>query len=239
MYHTMTIAGVQRDLPICKVSDDLYIGAFVIFGDVELTVKTAEALLKKAPEYDYMISAEAKGIPLIYEMARQSGQNKYFLARKAPKLYMSGVFDVKVNSITTAKEQHLYLDKADAELMRGKRILIVDDVISTGESLAAVEKLVEEAASSQAVWPSLPRATPRTATTSSTLRSCRCSTQTAPLRNNQKLHCRRTRMGSAAFCCLAAVLVLILLLALLLILLVLLLILLLVLIAVFHGGKAS
>lgn len=145
MYHTMTIAGVQRDLPICKVSDDLYIGAFVIFGDVELTVKTAEALLKKAPEYDYMISAEAKGIPLIYEMARQSGQNKYFLARKAPKLYMSGVFDVKVNSITTAKEQHLYLDKTDAELMRGKRILIVDDVISTGESLAAVEKLVEEA----------------------------------------------------------------------------------------------
>ncbi len=145
MYHTMTIAGVQRDLPICKVSDDLYIGAFVIFGDVELTVKTAEALLKKAPEYDYMISAEAKGIPLIYEMARQSGQNKYFLARKAPKLYMSGVFDVKVNSITTAKEQHLYLAKADAELMRGKRILIVDDVISTGESLAAVEKLVEEA----------------------------------------------------------------------------------------------
>ena len=145
MYHTMTIAGVQRDLPICKVSDDLYIGAFVIFGDVELTVKTAEALLKKAPEYDYMISAEAKGIPLICEMARQSGQNKYFLARKAPKLYMSGVFDVKVNSITTAKAQHLYLDKADAELMRGKRILIVDDVISTGESLAAVEKLVEEA----------------------------------------------------------------------------------------------
>ena len=185
MYHTMTIAGVQRDLPICKVSDDLYIGAFVIFGDVELTVKTAEALLKKAPEYDYMISAEAKGIPLIYEMARQSGQNKYFLARKAPKLYMSGVFDVKVNSITTAKEQHLYLDKADAELMRGKRILIVDDVISTGESLAAVEKLVEEAASSQAVWPSLPRATPRTATTSSTLRSCRCSTQTARSRNKQ------------------------------------------------------
>ena len=99
----------------------------MIFGDVELTVKTAEALLKKAPEYDYMISAEAKGIPLIYEMARQSGQNKYFLARKAPKLYMSGVFDVKVNSITTAKEQHLYLDKADAELMRGKRILIVEE----------------------------------------------------------------------------------------------------------------
>lgn len=145
MYYTMTIAGVTRDLPICKVTDDLYIGAFVIFGDVELTVATAKALLEKAPEYDYMISAEAKGIPLIHEMARQSGQNKYFLARKAPKLYMSGVFDVAVNSITTAKEQHLYLDTADAEIMKGKRILIVDDVISTGESLAAIEKLVLEA----------------------------------------------------------------------------------------------
>ncbi len=145
MHYTMNIAGVTRNLPICKVTDDLYIGAFVIFGDVELTVATAGALLKKAPEYDYMISAEAKGIPLVHEMARQSGQNKYFLARKAPKLYMSGVFDVKVNSITTAKEQHLYLDVADAELMRGKRILIVDDVISTGESLAAIEKLVLEA----------------------------------------------------------------------------------------------
>ncbi len=145
MHYTMNIAGVTRNLPICKVTDDLYIGAFVIFGDVELTVATAGALLKKAPEYDYMISAEAKGIPLIHEMARQSGQNKYFLARKAPKLYMTGVFDVKVNSITTAKEQHLYLDMADADIMRGKRILIVDDVISTGESLAAIEKLVLEA----------------------------------------------------------------------------------------------
>jgi len=145
MYHTMTIAGVQRDLPICKVSDDLYIGAFVIFGDVELTVKTAEALLKKAPEYDYMISAEAKGIPLIYEMARQSGQNKYFLARKAPKLYMDGVFEVTVRSITTSGEQKLYMDKSDAEMIKGKRILIVDDVISTGDSLRALEELVAEA----------------------------------------------------------------------------------------------
>ena len=144
VYH-MTIAGLERDLPVCKVSDSLYIGAFVIFGDQELTVAAARELLKKAPPYDYLITAEAKGIPLVHEMARQNGDKKYMLARKWPKLYMTGVFDVAVHSITTAKEQHLYLDTADAALMAGKRILIVDDVISTGESLSALEALVEKA----------------------------------------------------------------------------------------------
>ena len=134
VYH-MTIAGLERDLPVCKVSDSLYIGAFVIFGDQELTVAAARELLKKAPPYDYLITAEA----------RQNGDKKYMLARKGPKLYMTGVFDVAVHSITTAKEQHLYLDTADAALMAGKRILIVDDVISTGESLSALEALVEKA----------------------------------------------------------------------------------------------
>ena len=144
VYH-MTNAGLERDLPVCKVSDSLYIGAFVIFGDQELTVAAARELLKKAPPYDYLITAEAKGIPLVHEMARQNGDKKYMLARKGPKLYMTGVFDVAVHSITTAKEQHLYLDTADAALMAGKRILIVDDVISTGESLSALEALVEKA----------------------------------------------------------------------------------------------
>ena len=144
VYH-MTIAGLERDLPVCKVSDSLYIGAFVICGDQELTVAAARELLKKAPPYDYLITAEAKGIPLVHEMARQNGDKKYMLARKGPKLYMTGVFDVAVHSITTAKEQHLYLDTADAALMAGKRILIVDDVISTGESLSALEALVEKA----------------------------------------------------------------------------------------------
>ena len=145
MYYRMTVAGVQRDLPICKVTDDLYIAAFVVFGDVELTEHCAAALLEKAPEYDYLITAEAKGIPLIHEMARQSGQNKYMLARKGAKLYMQDILDVAVRSITTAKEQHLYLDGSDAALMKGKRVLIIDDVISTGESLLALEKLVEAA----------------------------------------------------------------------------------------------
>ncbi len=145
MHYTMNIAGCERNLPLCPLNNDLMIGAFVIFGDQELTVASAKALLEIAPEYDYLISAEAKGIPLVHEMARQNGDKKYFLARKAPKLYMTGVFEVNVRSITTAKEQKLYLDTADAELMKGKRILIVDDVISTGESLYAIEQLVEKA----------------------------------------------------------------------------------------------
>ena len=145
MVYPMTVAGLKRELPICKVNDNLYIAGFVIFGDQELTVACARELLAQAPEYDYIITAEAKGIPLAHEMARQSGAAKYFLARKGPKLYMRDIFSVTVNSITTAKEQKLYLDGADAALMKGKKILVVDDVISTGESLLALEALVEKA----------------------------------------------------------------------------------------------
>ena len=145
MYYHMTVAGLPRDLPICPLNENLSIAGFVIFGDQELTVACARELLKRAPEYDYIITAEAKGIPLAHEMARQAGDKKYILARKGPKLYMRDIFSVTVNSITTAKEQKLYLDGADAALMKGKRILIVDDVISTGESLRALEALVEKA----------------------------------------------------------------------------------------------
>ena len=145
MTYEMDVAGLKRELPLCKVSDDLYIGAFVMFGDVELTVHCAAELLKRAPEYDYLIAPEAKAIPLLYEMARQSGADKYFLARKGPKAYMSGVFEVDVKSITTMSVQKLVIDTADAELIKGKRMLIIDDVISTGESLRAVEELVKKA----------------------------------------------------------------------------------------------
>ena len=144
-YYPIKVAGLERKLPICKVSDDLYIAGFVIFGDAALTVACAQELLKLAPEYDYLITAEAKGIPLIHEMARQHGDEKYILARKGQKVYMTDIFGVEVNSITTENKQHLYLDGADAKLMEGKRILIVDDVISTGESLRAIEKLVNAA----------------------------------------------------------------------------------------------
>ena len=145
MTYEMDIAGLKRDLPLCRVTDDLYIGAFVMFGDVELTVHCATELLKRAPEYDYLIAPEAKSIPLLYEMARQSGADKYFLARKGPKAYMSGVFEVNVKSITTMSVQKLVIDTADAEKIKGKRILILDDVISTGESLRATEELVRQA----------------------------------------------------------------------------------------------
>ena len=144
-YYKMNIAGLERALPICKVTDNLYIAGFVIFGDPELTTACAYKLLENAPEYDYMITAEAKGIPLIHEMARIKGNQKYMLARKGPKLYMTNILSSTVKSITTEKEQTLYLDGKDAELMNGKRVLIIDDVISTGESLKALEALVEKA----------------------------------------------------------------------------------------------
>lgn len=145
MTYEIQVAGLKRDLPLCKLGDDLQIAAFVIFGDVELTCACAAELLKKAPAFDYMVAPEAKAIPLIHEMARQSGRNEYFLVRKKKKAYMSGVFEAVDHSITTQGEQKLYMDGADAAKMKGKRILILDDVISTGGSLKAVESLVEQA----------------------------------------------------------------------------------------------
>lgn len=145
MTYEMHVAGLTRRLPLCPISDTLMIGAFVIFGDVELTCACARDLLKIAPEFDYMVAPEAKAIPLVHEMARQSGRNEYFLVRKTPKLYMDGVFEAVDRSITTKGEQKLYMDGADAKKMEGKRILVLDDVISTGGSLAAVESLVEQA----------------------------------------------------------------------------------------------
>ena len=144
MVYSMNIAGLDRDLPLCPLNEKLKIAAFVIFGDAELTVACARDLLKKAPEFDYIITAESKGIPLAHEMSRQSGK-KYFVARKKQKLYMTGVFDVVVNSITTEGEQHLYLDTAEADEMKGKKVLIIDDVISTGESLKAIQTHVNKA----------------------------------------------------------------------------------------------
>ena len=145
MFYTMNIAGLERQLPLCKVADDLYIGAFICFGDAEVTVACAQEMLKLVPaeDYDYLFTAEAKSIPLIHEMARQSGAKKYFIARKGAKAYMPDPLCVEDQSITTAGVQKLYLGRDDAELIRGKRILLMDDVISTGGSLRAMEELVK------------------------------------------------------------------------------------------------
>jgi len=144
-FYTMKIAGLERNLPVCAINENLSIAAFVLFGDVEMTIAAAAELLKIAPPHDIIITAEAKGIPLVHEMARQNNETTYIVARKIVKLYMKEVFSVELRSITTENKQTLCIDSAEAELMKGKNVLIVDDVISTGESLRAVEKLVKEA----------------------------------------------------------------------------------------------
>lgn len=142
--YTLKVAGLTRELPLCSVSDKLDIAAFIMFGDVELTVNCARELAKIAPEHDVLITAEAKGIPLAYEMARQLNENKYLIARKGPKVYMRDPISVEDKSITTAKVQKLFIGRDDADYMKGKRVLIVDDVISTGGSLNAIETLVKK-----------------------------------------------------------------------------------------------
>ena len=143
--YTINIAGLKRDLPICKVTDDLYIAAFICFGDAEITEACAREMLKLVPreDYDYLLTAEAKGIPLGHEMARQAGMKKHFVARKSVKNYMPDPISVDDESITTNGLQKLYLGGDDAALIKGKRILLVDDVISTGGSLRAMEALVK------------------------------------------------------------------------------------------------
>ncbi len=142
--YTLQVAGLTRELPLCPVNEHLDIAAFIMFSDVELTIACAAELNRIAPEHDVIITAESKGIPLAYEMSRQSGK-KYLLARKSAKLYMSDPIRVEVKSITTARIQELYIDRLDITSIKDKRVLIVDDVISTGESLNALESLVDQA----------------------------------------------------------------------------------------------
>lgn len=145
MYYTMEIAGVRRDLELFPINETTCIAAFIMFGDVEITQASAAKLLDRAPDFDIIFTAEAKSIPLIYEMAKQAGMNDYIIARKAKKMYMKNIVEVEVASITTAGKQHLYLGQTEVDKIKGKRVLIVDDVISTGSSLKAMEDLVKKA----------------------------------------------------------------------------------------------
>ena len=144
-YFRINVAGLERDLLVCPLNDKLSIAAFIMLGDSELTVRCAEELLKIAPEHDVIITAESKGIPVAHEMARQNGKARYVVARKGLKVYMPNPISVPVNSITTLSSQQLYLGEDEVNLLNGKKVLIVDDVISTGNSLLALEKLVEKA----------------------------------------------------------------------------------------------
>ncbi|MGN0493308.1 MAG: phosphoribosyltransferase family protein [Acutalibacteraceae bacterium] len=148
-YFTLKIAGLERKLEKFPVSDKLDIAAFIIFGDVELTVAGCAELLKKLPEFDVILTPEAKSIPIAYEMARQTGK-PYVIARKGMKVYMRNPLEVSVTSITTKHEQHLFLGESETAMLKGKRVLIIDDVISTGESLAAVRELVKKAGGKEA-----------------------------------------------------------------------------------------
>lgn len=144
-YYPVTVAGVKRELPIIALNDSLAVASFVILGDCELVCRAAEELAKKVPEADWIITAEAKGIPLAHELSRLLGMPQYIVARKSIKSYMKDPLTLTVNSITTQKEQILCLDGADAKAIAGKRVLLVDDVISTGESVEAIRGLVEKA----------------------------------------------------------------------------------------------
>ncbi|NLW79182.1 MAG: adenine phosphoribosyltransferase [Ruminococcaceae bacterium] len=141
--YTLEVAGLVRHLPICKISDDLSIAAFIMFGDVELTIACAKAIIDKVPAFDVIVTAEAKAIPLAYEMSRQSGK-KYIPARKGKKNYMQDPVVIEVESITTKGKQSLCIDRPDLDYLNGKRALIVDDVISTGGSLKAMEAIVAQ-----------------------------------------------------------------------------------------------
>ena len=142
MFYEIEIAGLKRKLPLCPINDELSIGAFVMFGDIEITRAAAKALLDKAPEFDVIVTAESKGIPLAYEMARSSENKDYVVCRKAQKLYMLDIIETVVESITTDHVQKLCLGQSDIDLLEGRKVLIVDDVISTGESLRSIEKLL-------------------------------------------------------------------------------------------------
>lgn len=149
-FYELTVAGCRRSLPLCPVGDGLSIAAFVILGDPQLTTACARELLGRLPEHDVMITPECKGIPLVHEMARLSGAPRYVVARKHNKMYMRHVLQARLRSITTDYDQTLCLDGEDAAFLWGKRVLVVDDVVSTGSSLLALEQLVARAGGSLA-----------------------------------------------------------------------------------------
>ncbi len=143
--YELNVANVTRKLPIIKISEDLAIASFVILGDTQLVCSAAKELVKRLPEVDILVTAEAKGIPLVFEISRLLDMEKYIVARKSVKSYMNNPLVNEVESITTKNKQILCLDNNDVDSIKGKKVAIIDDVISTGESIKTVEALVEKA----------------------------------------------------------------------------------------------
>ncbi|WMJ79015.1 phosphoribosyltransferase family protein [Sedimentibacter sp. MB35-C1] len=140
--YNIEVSGVKRELNIVQINDKLSIASFVILGDTEVVCAAAKDIVKKLPPVDYLVTAEAKGIPLTFEISRLLNMKKYIVVRKSVKPYMNEPIIDEVVSITTQKKQELVLDEKDAAEIKGKRVAIIDDVISTGESIAAIERLV-------------------------------------------------------------------------------------------------
>ncbi len=141
---TLTIAGLKRTLPIIQISQDLSIASFVLLGDTEMAVHAADALAPLLPAADFLITPEAKGIPLAFALAERLGMPRYIVVRKSIKTYMNHPLETHVQSITTHDKQKLYLDSEDAARIHGKKVILIDDVISTGESIAGVRRLIEK-----------------------------------------------------------------------------------------------
>ena len=145
-YYELHVAGCTRQLPILPVSDTLSIAGFVILGDTEIVTRASEELAARVPkDTDIIMTAETKGIPLAAELARVLGMKRYIVARKSVKAYMQNPIWVEDESITTKGKQRLYLMDTDVEMLHGKNVLLLDDVISTGGSIKALEELIEKA----------------------------------------------------------------------------------------------
>ena len=145
-YYTVDIRGFEANLPILPLPSGINIAFFNLHGDNELTEHSAKELAKELTDCEVIVTAESKGLQLAHCVSRELNQRYYAVARKSKKLYMQDGIEVTIeSSITTGKEQKLYLSKHDTDLLKGKKVAIVDDVVSTGASLAGLEALVEKA----------------------------------------------------------------------------------------------
>lgn len=144
-YYNLKVCGLERKLPFVKLDENTAYASFVVISDTELIERAGEDLAEQANGAEIILTIEAKGIALAYEISRKLKMKDFVVVRKSVKPYVKSYLQDAVHSITTEGEQEIFLDESDAAKLKGKRVAIVDDVISKGESLAAAERLVERA----------------------------------------------------------------------------------------------